>query len=272
MMKKESIIVIVSTICLSSLSCNGNKVNQADRRCPELVKEAENFGTKDGPMGMSVSVEYVDSIYRIIQIVDESLVPIEKVKMFYGNMRSNMVASLSSSRGKERTEYQKMVDYRVTFEHVVKSKNTGDVIIKTTFTPDEIADALSHEMTQLEELKINVNTVKKTLPREMEAGYTITDISCDDRVVTFEIEIDESMKSFEEATIIRKWPKENQAITLFDLTTGQTFYGIVANNPVNINYHFTGSKGTKELNIGFTHEEVVKYNNLMKQILESKYK
>jgi hypothetical protein len=165
-----------------------------------------------------------------------------------------------------------MVEYRVTFEHVVKSKNTGELIVSTIITPDEIAEALKYTLTSYDELKTNVNTIKKSLPRQMEAGYTITDISCDDGVVTFEIQIDESMKNFDEATIIRKWPKENQAITLFDLTTGQTFYGIAAKNTVKINYHFLGSKGTKELTISFTHEEVVKYNNLMKKILESKKK
>lgn len=242
-------------------------------RCPELEKKAKRHNAStEGPKGMTVKVEYVDTVYRIIQIVDEKEIPAEKLQMFYGNMKPNMIASLSAASEKERSLYQQMVEYRVTFEHVVKSKNTGELIVSTIITPDEIAEALKYTLTSYDELKTNVNTIKKSLPRQMEAGYTITDISCDDGVVTFEIQIDESMKNFDEATIIRKWPKENQAITLFDLTTGQTFYGIAAKNSVKINYHFLGSKGTKELTISFTHEEVVKYNNLMKKILESKKK
>ena len=136
-------------------------------------------------------------------------------------------------------------------------------------TPDEISNALKHEQTSLDQLIININTIRQTLPREMETGYTITNISIDDEVVTFEILINEEMKNFDEATVIRQWPKENQAITLFDLTTGQTFYGIAAKVPVDINYHFLGSKGKRELTIGFYHDEVVKYNHLMKKILEN---
>lgn len=239
-------------------------------KCQELEKEARIQNAKsEGPRGMTVNVEYLDTVYRIIQTIDEDVVPTEKVLLFYGNMKPNMIASLSSSSGKERDRYNQMVDYGVTFEHVAKSKKTGDIIVRTIMAPDEISNALKHEQTRLDQLKININTIKQTLPREMEAGYTITDISIDDEVVTFEILINEGMKNFDEATVIRQWPKENQAITLFDLTTGQTFYGIAAKVPVDINYHFIGSKGKRELTISFSHDEIVKYNDLMNKILEN---
>lgn len=269
--------VVVCTMLLLC-SCNSRNSTVVDTRCPELVEKAEYYnakvanGSKEGPMGMKMSVEYVDSVYRIIQIVDESLIPIEKVKLFYGNMRPNMVASLSSSSGKERDDYQKMVDYRVTFEHVVKSKSTGDVIIKTTFTPDEIADALSHEMTRLDELKMNVASAKNTLPREMESGYIMKDISCTDEVVNIEIEVDESLKDFDDATKIRQWAKVDQAVTLADLTTGLTFHHVVSNVPIGINYHFVGSNGNNELIISFSADEVVKFNEVMERIKDQQYK
>jgi hypothetical protein len=270
-------LIALATLTLIS-SCNGGRAKVTDTRCPELVEKAEYYnaqvanGAKDGPMGMKMSVEYVDSVYRIIQIVDESLIPIEKVKMFYGNMRPNMVASLSSSNGKEREEYLKMVDYRVTFEHVVKSKSTGDVIIKTTFTPDEIAEALSHEMTRLEELKMNVASAKNTLPREMEAGFIMKDISCTDEVVNIEIEVEERLKDFDEATKIRQWAKVDQAVTLADLTTGLTFHRVASNVPIGINYHFMGSNGGNELTISFSADEVVRFNEVMERIKDQQYK
>ena len=270
-------LIALATLTLIS-SCNGGRAKVTDTRCPELVEKAEYYnaqvanGAKDGPMGMKMSVEYVDSVYRIIQIVDESLIPIEKVKMFYGNMRPNMVASLSSSNGKEREEYLKMVDYRVTFEHVVKSKSTGDVIIKTTFTPDEIAEALSHEMTRLEELKMNVASAKNTLPREMEAGFIMKDISCTDEVVNIEIEVEERLKDFDEATKIRQWARVDQAVTLADLTTGLTFHRVASNVPIGINYHFMGSNGGNELTISFSADEVVRFNEVMERIKDQQYK
>ncbi|MBO5632543.1 MAG: hypothetical protein J5965_26110 [Aeriscardovia sp.] len=239
-------------------------------RCLELEKEAIDQNAKAERLkGMTVKVEYFGDIYRITQTVDERIIPSEKVIMSYGNEKSNMIASLSSTKDKEREHYNQMVDYRVTFEHIVKSKQTGNVIVRTIMTPDEIEDALKHKITKFDQIKINVNSIKQTLPREMEAGYTIADISFDGEVVTFEIVIDEGMKTFDEATIIRSWSKENQAITLFDLTTGQTFYSIVANVPIGVKYHFTGSKSAKELTIDFNHEEVVKYNNQMIKILEN---
>jgi hypothetical protein len=263
---------ISGMVAIVICSCNGRNTKVLDIRCPELVEKAEYYnsqvanGDKEGPMGMKMSVEYVDSVYRIIQIVDESLIPIEKVKLFYGNMRPNMVASLSSSSGKEREDYQKMVDYRVTFEHVVKSKSTGDVIIKTTFTPDEISDALSHEMTRLDELKMNVASAKNTLPREMETGYIMKDISCTDKVVNIEIEVDEGLKDFDEATKIRQWAKVDQAVTLADLTTGLTFHRVASNVPIGINYHFIGSNRKNELTISFSSDEVVKFNEVMERL------
>lgn len=270
-------LIALATLALIS-SCNGGRAKVTDTRCPELVEKAEYFnaqvanGTKEGPMGVKMSVEYADSIYRIIQIVDESMIPIEKVKLFYGNMKPNMVASISSSSGKERDDYQKMVDYRVTFEHVVKSKSTGAVIIKTTFTPDEMADVLSHEMTRLEELKMNVASAKNTLPREMVGGFIMKDISCTDEVVIIEIEVDESLKDFDEATKIRQWAKVDQAVTLADLTTGLTFHAIASNVPIGILYHFVGSNGNNELTISFSADEVVKFNEVMERIKDQQYK
>ena len=71
------------------------------------------------------------------------------------------------------------------------------------------------------------------------------DISCSDDIVTIEIEVDEGLKDFDEATKIRQWAKVDQAVTLADLTTGLTFHAIASNVPVGINYHFVVSKGSK---------------------------
>lgn len=239
-------------------------------RCVELEKEAKVQNEKlESIRGMPANVEYSGNIYRITQTVDENIFPKQKVLMSYSNEKSNMIASLSSSKDKEREHYNQMVDYCVTFEHVVKSKQTGDIIVRTILTPNEMADALKHKLTNFDQLKVSVSSVKQTLPREMEVGYKITDLLLDEKKVTFEILIDEGFKNFDEAIIIRQWPKENQAITLFDLTTGQTFYGIAAKVPVDINYHFIGSGGKNEFTISFSHDEVVKYNYQMIKLLEN---
>lgn len=255
-------------------SCNGRNNRTYDRRCPDLVEKAEYYNSQasDGPMGMKMSVEYVDSVYRIMQIIDETLIPIEKAKMAYGNMKQNAIASISSAKGKERSEYQMMVDYHVSFEHVVKSKKAEEVIVRTFLTPEEIADALSHELTPMDELRMWAKSIKSSLPREMEAGYTMKDISCSDDVVTIEIEVDESLKDFDEATKIKQWAKVDQAVTLADLTTGLTFHAIASNVPVGINYHFVGSKGSKELTIGFSADEVVQYNDVMERIKNQQHR
>ena len=46
---------------------------------------------------------------------------------------------------------------------------------------------------------------------------------------------------------------------------------IASNVPVGINYHFVGSKSTKELTISFSAEEVVQYNDLMEIIKDQKH-
>ena len=263
-------LAILAIIC----SCNGKSSKVTDTRCPELVEKAEYYNSQvsDGPMGMKMSVEYVDSVYRIIQIIDETQIPVEKAKMAYGNMKQNAIASISSAKGKERSDYQMMVDYHVSFEHVVKSKNTDEVIVRTIVTPEEIADALSHELTQMDELRMWAKSTKSSLPREMEAGYMMKDISCSDDVVNIEIEVDESLKDFDEATKIRQWAKVDQAVTLADLTTGLTFHAIASNVPVGINYHFVGSKGSKELTIAFSADEVVQFNEVMEKLKNQQHK
>jgi hypothetical protein len=255
-------------------SCSGGNNRTYDARCPELVEKAEYYNSQvsDGPMGMKMSVEYVDSVYRIIQIIDETQIPVEKAKMAYGNMKQNAIASISSAKGKERSDYQMMVDYHVSFEHLVKSKNTDEVIVRTIVTPEEIAEALSHELTQMDELRMWAKNAKSSLPREMEAGYIMKDISCSDDIVTIEIEVDEGLKDFDEATKIRQWAKVDQAVTLADLTTGLTFHAIASNVPVGINYHFVGSKGSKELTIAFSADEVVQYNDVMEKIKKQQHR
>lgn len=276
---KRGFIVSVAILTLLSILCAcSNKKTITDKRCPALVEKAEYYnaqtanGTKEGPMGMRMSVEYVDSVYRIIQIVDESIIPTEKIKMFLGNMKQNMIVGISSSSGSERRDYQQMVDYRVTFEHVVKSKSTGNVIVRNTMTPDEIADALEKQLTPLDELKMNVTTQKGTLPREMEAGYTMNSISCSDGVVNIEIIVDENMKDFDEATKLKAWSKAEQAVTLADLTTGLTFWSVAAQVPAEFDFHFIGSTGKNDLHIRFSKDEVVQYNEVMERIKDQQYK
>ena len=269
--------IIVLTIAVLFCACNNKNTNK-DGRCPALVEMAEHCnvqtanGTKDGPMGMRMKVEYVDSVYRIIQMLDENIIPAEKIKMVYGNMKQNMIAKTSSSSGSERLGYQQMVDYRVTFEHVVKSKNTGNIIVRNTMTPDEIAKALERQLTPLDELKMNVTTQKGTLPRGMEAGYTMSDISCPDGVVNIEIIVDENMKDFDEATKIKAWSKAEQAVTLADQTTGLTFWSIAAQVPAEFDFHFIGSKGKNDLHIRFSKDEVVECNEVMESIKDQQYK
>ena len=269
----------MATLTLLSILCAcNNKKAITDKRCPALVEMAEYEneqtanGTKEGPVGMRMRVEYVDSVYRIVQIVDESTIPIEKLKKDYKNMKQNMIARISSSSGTERYYSQKMVDYRVTFEHVLKSKSTGDVIVRNTMTPDEIAKALEKQLTSLDELKINVTTRKGTLPRAMEAGYTMNDISCSGEVVNIEIIVDENMKDFDEATKIKTWSKTEQAVTLADQTTGLTFWSIAAQVPAEFDFHFIGSKGKNDLHIRFSKDEVVQYNEVLERIKEQQYK
>lgn len=277
MVKKSNISVVVLTLAALLCACSSNNTSK-DNRCPVLVEKAEAFnaqtsnGTKDGPMGMRISAEYVDTVYRIVQIVDENLIPAEKIRMFLGNMKQNMVASVSSSSGSERYAYRQMVDYRVTFEHVVKSKGSGNVICRNIMTPDDIAEALERQLTPLDELKANVDMQKGTLPRMMEAGYTMTDISCPDDIVYITILIDEGQKEFDEATKIRTWSKADQAVTLADLTTGLTFWSIAAEVPAGYDFHFVGSRGKNELHITFSKDEVVEFNKVMDRIKAQQYK
>ena len=276
MVKKSNAPVAILILAAYLCACS-NKNTSKDSRCPVLVEKAESFnaqtanGTKEGPMGIKMSVEYVDTVYRVIQIVDENLIPAEKIKMFLGNMKQNMVASVSSSSGSERYTFQQMVDYRVTFEHIVKSKGSGNVICRNIMTPEDIAEALEKQLTPLDELKTNVDMQKGTLPRVIEAGYTMTDISCPDDIVQITILIDENQKEFDEATKIRTWSKAEQAVTLADLTTGLTFWSVAAQVPAKFDFHYVGSKGKNELHIKFSTNEVVEYNKVMDRIKEQLY-
>ena len=277
-MKKGVVVsLVILTFLLILCACSDRSANK-DRRCPALVEKAEYYnaqtanGTKEGPMGMRMSVEYFDSVYRIIQIVDESIIPAEKTKMFLGNMKQCMIAGISSSSGSERHDYQQMVDYRVTFEHVVKSKNTGSVIVRNTMTPNEIAEALEKQLTTLDELKMNVIRQKGTLPRGLEAGYTMNDISCPDEVVNIEIIVDENMKDFDEATKFKAWSKAEQAVTLADQTTGLTFWSVAAQVPVEFDFRFVDSEGKNDLHIRFSKDEVVEYNEVIEKIIDQHYK
>ncbi len=266
----------LSSIALTLLaiisSCNGGKLKYSDTRCPALIEKAEYYKSKatngyvEGPNGMMMSVEYIDTVYRIIQVIDEKIIPVEKANMFLGNMKQNMMATVSSSSGSERSDFQEMVDYRVTFEHIVKSKNTGRIIVRNTMTPDEIAEALEKRLTPQDELQMYVKTQKGTLPRIIEEGYTMKDISSSDGVVNIVILISEDKKEFDEATKLKTWPKAEQAITLADLTTGLTFWSIAAQVPAEFDFHFIGSKGKNELHIMFSKNEVVEYNDLMNLI------
>ena len=146
------------------------------------------------------------------------------------------------------------------------------MIVHNTMTPDEIADALEKQLTSLDELKMNVTTQKGTLPREMEAGYTMNSISCSDGVVNIEIIVDENMKDFDEATKLKAWSKAEQAVTLADLTTGLTFWSVAAQVPAEFDFHFIGSIGKNDLHIRFSKDEVVQYNEVMERIKDQQYK
>ncbi len=260
--------VVIFIFLLMPCACTSKSTSIA-KRCPALVEIAESYnanGTQDGTMGVKSSVEYVDSVYRIIQIVDERIIPPENIKKFFGNIKQNNIAVISASFGSKRRIYQQMVNYRVTFEHVVKSKNTGKVIICNILTPNEISDALKKHLTPWEELKVNVSTLKEFLPREMDEAYTMNDISCRAGLVYIEILVDESVMSFEEVNKIKAWPKASQAVILSDQTTGLTFWSIAAKVPAEFDFHFVGSKGKNDLHIRLSKKEVIKYNELIDSI------
>ena len=274
--RKETCIFILILTMISSLCACGRKNTPIDTRCPTLVEKAEFYnsqmGDKEGPMGMKMSIEYIDSVYKMIQTIDETLTPPEKMKMIYGNMKQNLITNISSSVGAERREFLDMTIYRVTFEHVVKSKNTGKIIARTIVTPDEIAEALKHKHSKLDEIKVRVNTIKNTLPREMETGYTIKDITYADSIINIEIVVDESIKDFDEVIKFRTWLRADQAVTLGDLTVGLTFWEIAAQVPVGFDFHFVGTKEKNELHIAFSKNEVVKYNKMMNVVKDQQLK
>lgn len=265
------IFVITILVC----ACNG-KNRKIDTRCPNLVNKAEYYNSlyadKEGPMGIKMSIEYIDSVYRMIQIVDEAITSRKQIKMFYGNIKQNLIASVSSSTDTERNDFEEMVRYRVTFEHIVKSKNTGEVILRTSLTPDEISSALENQHSKLDGLKVYVNTAKSTLPRVMAAGYIIKDILCTDTDVIVKIFVDESIINFDEALKITTTPRLEQAITLGDLTVGLTFWTVAAQVPVGFDFHFIGTKGEKEFHIKFSKDEVVEYNKEMNRLKEQGFK
>lgn len=268
---RKCCISMIACVVLIMCSCSRKSSEAIDTRCPELVEMMEysnlQYGDKEGPMGMRMSVEYIDSVYRMIDIVDESIIPPEKIGLFYGYMKSNSLASISAAKEKDRKLYQLMVDHHVWFEHVIKSKKSGEVIARTTLSPKDIAEALEHKLTPLDEIKTWINNIaNNTLPREIEPGYTMTNIMYTDNTVKIEIVIDEDLKDFEEATKIRDWKRVDQAVTLADLTTGLTFHSIASSVPIGIKYHFVGSKNNNNLTISFSADEVVQYNEVMERI------
>lgn len=255
------------TIILCVLICACNKKNtKKDTRCPILVEMAKSCNNANGPMGMSLYTEYIDSIYKTTLMVDENITTTETINSFYGNEKSNMMAVISSSTGETRNRYQLMVYYHVTFEYVVKSKNTGKVIVHFTITPEEIKDALSSHITKLDEIKMRVKTIERILPRTLESGYTMNDISCTDDVINIEIIVDDSLRSFDEATRFRTCSPSELAITLGSITVGWTFWNISSQVPIGFCFHFIGSKNKDELNISFSKDEVVEYNEIINRI------
>ena len=272
MVRKSEVPVAILMMTLISFSCC-NPSTPKDNRCPVLVEIFNKWGangTTEGPKGMRLCVEYVDTVFRLVHYIDESLTPAEKIKMFFGNIDQKVAARVSSSSGSERNVYQQMVEYRVTFEYVAKSKGSGNLICHIIMTPDDIAEALKKQLTPLDELKANVDMLAGTLPREIEPGFTMTGISCQGNVVYIIILVDENQKEFNEATVIRSWSKEEQAVNLADLTTGLTFWSIAARVPAKFDFHLVGSKCENELHIRFSEDEVVEYNKVVTRIIEQK--
>ncbi len=65
---------------------------------------------------------------------------------------------------------------------------------------------------------IRVNVLKETLPRRFEPGYVFKDISINDSVGHVDILIDEDIERTIEVERLKTWPRNEQAITLVDLT------------------------------------------------------
>lgn len=283
-MKSMDRLFVHFSIFLFSLllcSCRGNSNQhgaQIDKRCPELVLKAEinnkrtANGTKEGPKGISARIEYEDTVYRIIQVVNETIIPVDRIKMAYENIKQDMIADISSSTGSERKEFEQAVKYRVTFEHIVISKGTGNVITRSILKPDEIAEALKKQMTPSEELEVYVATLRSKLPREIEPGYMMTDINYNERMVDVKIVVDENRLDFNQATQIGRWSKELQALTLADLTTGFSFWSKLAEAYGGISFYYIGSKGYNYLPVVFSENEVGEYNKLMNKVKQQQFR
>lgn len=272
-------VSFITSLVLFLYSCGDKtKSERIDKRCPELVLKAEKEnartanGTKEGPNGISVRVEYEDTVYRVIQFIDETRIPADRIRMAFENIEQDMIASISSSIGSERREFEQAVKYRVTFEHTVVSKETGRVIVRNIMTPDEMADALKSQLSPSDELGIITATLKSKLPRVIESGYTMTDIKYHDGIVDVKIVVDENLLNFDIATQISNWSKELQALTLADLTVGLTFWSKAAKASAGFFFYYVGSKGENYLPIRFSKDEVIKFNDIMDRIKREQFK
>lgn len=211
--KTSRTIIAIASICIISVVGIGLGIlwyyqNQPESNplCPELIeatKKINNSAPTEIIEGIIIAgADYTGNTFTLFCQIDDSQISHQQIDIFRKKHRENMLSNIRTSRGIDRRNYEKYVEYHVNKVDKFIVKETGENF-SFELTPKEIAKALTERPSDVEHLKQIIDAQMEILPSKIDEGFVQERIEMDDKEVIIHISVDEDLYDFDQL-------KENQ--------------------------------------------------------------
>lgn len=259
------IMLIIIILCFVTFAAwyYWSKIERKEdiRMCPELVNAAANDNSKlpitlvDGIE--FISVTYEDSTYTSLYKIDYNTIPNEKLREFNANHRNSVIATIRASKGMDRENYEKYVEYHITKVDKFVNMETGDTTT-ISISPKEIDAALKEPISEIVRLEQIIDEQKGMLPTEIDNGFILTSIDIENGNVIMSISVDEDIYDFDIVSKLKNDLKESMINQISANPVLQNFCKIISNAHFGLTYRYYGNQTHLETFVPLASDEIAK--------------
>lgn len=229
------------------------------KKCPELVEAAKSINSKVPILltdGMEiVNATYVDTAFTLFFQVDGDIIPFDKIDEFQKEHKRAILASIQVSKGKDRKNYEKFVEYHITKVDKFINKETGDVVTIITL-PKEIEVALNESLSDIARLEQYIDTQKKILPTEIDKGFVMKDMEIVDDRAVISISVDENTYDFRMVGKLKDELKDDMVNQLRTNPVLQKFCQMLSAVNYGLTYRYYGNQSFLETFIHLSPDDI----------------
>ena len=170
-------------------------------------------------------------------------------------MKEFLLHSISASGDDLRPYYELCVSHNISISHIYRGKQSLKELTITA-TPKEIQEALQNQITPMQLLKHEIESVNKELPQKQYEGFTFSEMQLKDSMLYLVFTYDDNIIQLSDILEDPKSAKENLRRTWKEDGDNTRLIHLVANAHCGLVYSNVALSTSKEFNIVFSPREI----------------